>query len=63
MARWAPPLIERLQLQEGNLSGVAHHPWVGIVAVFSGQRTYARGRGAALRRLAITPGQRLTIRC
>ena len=29
-----PLLIERLQLQEGNLSGVAHHPWVGTLLCY-----------------------------
>ena len=37
-----PLLIERLILQEGNLSGVAHHPWV-----LSGQRTHAGGHAGA----------------
>ena len=34
MARWAAALIERLILQEGNLSGVAHHPWVGTLLCY-----------------------------
>lgn len=29
-----PLLIERLILQEGNLSGVAHHPWVGTLLCY-----------------------------